>query len=173
MYRYFPYFGLFVVSVLLQVFLFDNLSLSVYFNPLVYIAFLLLLPLDAAPIVLLLSGLLLGVTMDYAMGVAGINTIATLLVAFLRPAVARIICGRDNVRDGGIPSPRRNGKRIFLNYLIVLVAIHHFTFFALEALSWSHFLLTLLRVAVSGTVSVVFIWYMDKIFSTEQTTRIL
>ena len=35
MYRTLPYFGLFAAAVLLQVFLFDNLSISVYFNPLV------------------------------------------------------------------------------------------------------------------------------------------
>ena len=39
------------------------------------------------------------------MGAAGINTIATLLIAFLRPTLAGMICGRDNVREGA--SPRR------------------------------------------------------------------
>lgn len=38
MYRTLPYLGLFAATVLLQVFLFDNLSISVYLNPLVYIA---------------------------------------------------------------------------------------------------------------------------------------
>lgn len=66
MYRTLPYFMLFVVTVLLQVFLFDNLSISIYLNPLVYVAFIALLPLDTPPIVLLLSGLAVGVTMDFA-----------------------------------------------------------------------------------------------------------
>ena len=42
MHRTLPYISLFVVTVLLQVFLFDNLSISIYLNPLVYVAFLLL-----------------------------------------------------------------------------------------------------------------------------------
>ena len=74
MYRTLPYLALFAATVLLQVFLFDNLSISVYLNPLVYIAFIVLLPLDTPPVVLLGAGLALGVTMDGAMGAAGINT---------------------------------------------------------------------------------------------------
>ena len=93
MYRTLPYIGLFAVTVLLQVFLFDNLSVSIYLNPLVYIAFLALLPLDTKPVALLGAGLLLGVVMDYAMGAAGINTIATLLIAFLRPALVNLLFG--------------------------------------------------------------------------------
>ncbi len=37
------------MTVLLQVFLFDNLSISIYLNPLVYVAFVALLPLDTPP----------------------------------------------------------------------------------------------------------------------------
>ncbi len=85
MHRTLPYLALFAVVVLLQVFLFDNLSISIYLNPLVYVAFIALLPLDTPPIVLLLSGLATGDTMDLAMGAAGENTIATLLIAFARP----------------------------------------------------------------------------------------
>ena len=43
MHRTLPYISLFVVTVLLQVFLFDNLSISIYLNPLVYVAFVALL----------------------------------------------------------------------------------------------------------------------------------
>ena len=101
--------GLFAAAALLQVFLFDNLTISIYLNPLVYIVFIALLPLDTPPAAVLGAGLALGVTMDFAMGAAGINTIATLLIAFLRPTLAGMICGRDNVREGGIPSSARLG----------------------------------------------------------------
>ena len=60
MYRTLPYFGLFAAAVLLQVFLFDNLSISVYFNPLVYIVFIALLPLETLPVAVLGAGLALG-----------------------------------------------------------------------------------------------------------------
>ena len=40
MYRTLPYLGLFAAAALLQVFLFDNLTISIYLNPLVYIVFI-------------------------------------------------------------------------------------------------------------------------------------
>lgn len=172
MVRSLPYLTLFGATVLLQVFLFDNLSISLYLNPLVYVAFIALLPMDTKPVLLLLAGLVLGVTMDYAMGAAGINTIATLLVAFLRPAVLGLFAGREDQREGGVPSPERLGKRAFVEYLAVLVVIHHAAFFVFEALSWTHLLQTLLRVALSSVVSVAFIWLIARIFTAKLSVRV-
>ena len=46
MYRTLQYALLFLVAALLQIFLFNNLSLSVYLNPLVYVVFIALLPME-------------------------------------------------------------------------------------------------------------------------------
>ena len=154
MHRTLPYLALFAVVVLLQVFLFDNLSISIYLNPLVYVAFIALLPLDTPPIVLLLSGLATGVTMDLAMGAAG------------------VLYPRDDIREGGIPSTGRLGNRVFLNYLIVLVLVHHAVFFSLEALSWAHIVRTIVRTVASGAVSVAFIWVIARIFTAKLPVRI-
>ena len=172
MHRTLPYLGLFAAAVLLQVFLFDNLTIRIYLNPLIYIVFLLLLPLDTRPIAMLGAGLALGVTMDFAMGAAGINTIATLLIAFLRPALAGMLFGRDNAREGGIPSSERLGERHFINYLVVMTLVHHAVFFSLESLSWVHVLHTLTRIAVSTVASVVFIWIIARIFTAKISVRV-
>ena len=50
MYRTVPYIVLFLILALLQIFLFDNLSISIYLCPLVYIGFIVLLPIDAPPV---------------------------------------------------------------------------------------------------------------------------
>ena len=84
MYRTVPYIVLFLILALLQIFLFDNLSISIYLCPLVYIGFIVLLPIDAPPVAVLFLALSMSVAMDWAMGAAGINTIATLPVAMLR-----------------------------------------------------------------------------------------
>ena len=50
------YIGAFIALVLLQIFLLDNISLSVFFHPMIYVAFVIMLPLDYKPLsVLLLS----------------------------------------------------------------------------------------------------------------------
>lgn len=172
MVRTLPYLVLFAAAVLLQVFLFDNLSISIYFCPLVYIAFVLLLPMDTPPAVLLLSGLALGVVTDCAMGAAGVNTIATLFLAFVRPWVLRLFTGRDDAREGGVPSPERMGGRKFVQYLAAAVVLHHAIFFPLEALSWNHLPHTLLRIVVSSASSVAFIFLIARVFTAKFPVRV-
>lgn len=172
MYRFYPYLMLFAAAVLLQIFLFDNLSISLYVTPLIYVAFIVLLPLDTPAAVLLGAGLAMGLTMDCAMGAAGINTIATLLIAFLRPWILSMFCGRDNSREGGTPSPERMGRITFLKYLVVVVLIHHAVFFFLESLSLTHVFHTLLRIFASGILTVAAVWLVMRIFTAKLPIRI-
>lgn len=172
MYRIVTYSLLFLVTVLLQVFLFDNLSVSIYLNPLIYVAFIILLPVDTAPVAVLFAGLVMGMTMDFLMGTAGINTMASLLLAFLRPYILASLYSRDDLRDGGVPSPERLGHHVFLNYLVVLVAVHHAVFFSMEALSWSHMLRVLIRIIASGSVTVAAVWLLGRIFTAKFVARL-
>ena len=101
--------------------------------------------------------------MDFMMGAAGLNTIATLLVAFVRPGLLRVLYRREDLRDGGIPSPDRLGRGVFLDYLVILILLHHTVFFALESLSWVHALRTALRIVTSSAVTVFFTWAFARI----------
>lgn len=172
MYRAFPYILLFAVAATLQLFLFNNLTLSVYFNPLVYVVFLALLPMETHPVVVLLSGFAMGLTMDWTMGAAGINTAATLPVAMVRLRLLQAVGGRENIRLGGIPSPMRLGAGNFLRYLVVLVTGQHLLFFLLESLSWQQLGHTLLRFAVSSSVAVVFVWLLARLFTAKLSVRV-
>ncbi len=158
--------------VLFQVFLFDNLSISTCCEPLVYVAFIALLPLDAPPAVMLLAGLVMGVSMDALMGAVGLNTIATLFAAFVRGVVVKLFCKRDELRESGVPCAAWLGGRVFLKYLITLILLHHALFFALEALSWAHLWHTVLRIVASSAVSVVFTWLIARVFTAQITRRI-
>ncbi len=171
MFKTISYSILFVVLVLLQVFLFDNLAISIYLNPLVYIAFVVLMPLDTKPVVMLLTALLLGVTMDWTMGAAGVNTIATLFVAFFRAMLVTLVCGHDDDRTG-CPSPERMGMRQFAEYLVILVVVHHSIFFILEALSTVHLLHTVLRIVLSSVLSAGATWLIMRIFTAKIPVRV-
>lgn len=172
MYRTRSYIALFAACVLLQLFLFDNLSVSIYLCPLVYVAFLALMPLDAAPVALLGAGAALGAVMDCATGAAGLHTLATLPVAFLRPMIAGAFCGRENAREGGIPSPERMGLSEFAGFLVSLVLLHHALYFAFETLSWSHAGHTAARIVVSGAATVAVSWLLMRLFTAKLPKRI-
>ena len=165
MYRTVPYIVLFLILALLQIFLFDNLSISIYLCPLVYIGFIVLLPIDAPPVSM-------SVAMDWAMGAAGINTIATLPVAMLRRPLLQSVCGKEGIREGGIPSSIRLGQGGFLRYLAAMVVVHHFLFFMLESLSWAQLFHTLVRLVVSSADTVSFIWLLERLLTTKLTVRL-
>lgn len=163
---------LFAVTQLLQAFLFNNLTVGAWFNPLVYVLFVALLPLDEPRGVLLLNGLAAGVVADWFMGTAGLNTIVTVFVAFMRPLMLDMLFGKESIRDGGVPSPERFTEAGFLRYATLFVAVHHLLFFLLESLSWAQIGQTLARCIVSGVVTVGFAWIMARLFTSKLTVRV-
>ena len=155
MHRTLQYAILFIVMVILQIFLFSRIGISVYVHPLVCIAFIVLLPMEIAPLALLGLGLLLGVTLDFFMATAGIHTVAALLAAFCRPALL----------NGGVPNINRIGAKKFVRYASAMILIHSTAFFLLEALSWSFFYRTALRIALSSAVTLPLVYFCQKLFS--------
>ena len=171
MYRVGYYILLFVVAALLQIFFFNTLSLWVYFAPMVYTTFVLLLPLNASSIVVLLSGLVMGVTMDLTMGTAGLNTIATLAMAYLRRPMLNLTLGADIVRDGGVPTPMRMGRRQFWQYLTIMVILHGVLFFGFEAFTTAYFGHLFLRFMVSTVASILFVRLLAALFTPKLSMR--
>ena len=90
---------IFIVSVLLQVFLFDNLTVSPYLYPLVYAGCIILLPANIDRALLLILSFALGLSVDLLSGMAGLNTIAATATGFLRPALFSLTVGKDAARE--------------------------------------------------------------------------
>ena len=110
-------------------------------------------------------GMVLGMTVDFFMGTAGINTIATLFAAFCRPAVLTLLVGKDEVKEGGVPNVNRIGLKRFLRYAGVIVLLHGTVFFVLESLTWSFFYLTLLRIICSSVITLLLVYFCQKLFA--------
>lgn len=165
------YILLFVALSLVQIFLLNNLVVGSFLCPLIYVAFLILLRLDTPPILMLGCGLAMGVLMDITMGIAGINTIASLLIAFLRPSIIRLVSPHEEVREDGIPSPERMGSTLFWSYLVVMVVLHNTLFFTLEALSWGHVLRTVVRIVVSSGATILLVWLTERLFTAKISAR--
>lgn len=163
MQRNLTYVGIFLTLVLLQVFLFDNIALSVYFHPLIYIAFIIILPLDMRPVWVLLLSALLGLTVDMATGQAGLNVMSTTAVGFMRTAIVGLICGRSMGFDDTIPSLHRFTTKNLVGYVVAMVVVHSAIYFFMESLSMMHILHTLLRLLISDIVAVFVVWYIVRL----------
>jgi len=151
------YIIIFIILILLQVLLFNNIQFSGYVNPYVYIMLLLLLPVEISPWLLLIVSFFTGLTIDFFVGTPGLHTSATVLSGFVRPYILRLISPRDGYDQGAVPSMETYGFRWFLLYTVIIVLIHHFALFYLEVFRFSDFLRTFLRVLLSTLFSVTFI----------------
>ncbi|MCC8034980.1 MAG: rod shape-determining protein MreD [Rikenellaceae bacterium] len=159
--RFIEYTVFFFAVVILQVFLFENLNLGIYIHPLVYISFIILLPMEMPAVWVLLLGLSTGMAMDATTGSGGLHTIATVATSFARPYLLPLVLGREEVKGGGIPLPARLGPGRFLRYAGMLVVLHCTVFFTFESLSWKYYHLTLLRVAASSVVTLVLLYIIQ------------
>ncbi|MBN2213729.1 MAG: rod shape-determining protein MreD [Bacteroidales bacterium] len=143
----------FFVLVLIQVLIFNNIQLSGYINPYIYILFILLLPFETPGWLLLLLGFLLGLSIDIFSDTLGMHTIASTLTAFLRPFVLDIIAPHDGYEMGTKPRVLYFGLAWFFKYAAILTIIHHIVLFYIEIFHFGGFFSTLLRVFLSSAVT--------------------
>jgi rod shape-determining protein MreD len=152
---------LFILLVLLQVLLFNNIQFSGYINPYVYVLFILLLPVEIPAWLLLILSFMTGTLIDLFSGTPGMHSSATVFAGFVRPAVLRITSTRDGYESGSGPSMYIYGLRWFLIYTTVMVLIHHTILFYLEVFRLTDFFRTFLRVILSSFFSIIFIVLLE------------
>ena len=155
-------FGLiFILLILSQILLFNNIQFSGYVNPYVYIMFILLLPIEIPSWLLLLLSFLTGIIMDFFMGSPGMHTSATLFAGFIRPYVLRVVAPRDGYESGSAPSMLIYGFRWFLFYSSIIVIAHHLILFYIEVFRFTDFFITMGRVLLSYVASIVLILLIE------------
>jgi rod shape-determining protein MreD len=151
----------FVLLVLLQVLLFNNIQFSGYVNPYVYIMFILLLPVEIPAWLLLILSFITGMIIDFYSGSPGMHSSATVLAGFVRPFILRSNSPRDGYEPGAQPSMATYGFRWFLVYTVVMVLVHHTALFYLEVFRLADFFRTLLRVILSSAFTSAFILVLE------------
>jgi rod shape-determining protein MreD len=148
------YLLIFVVSVLLQVLIFNNLLIARVITPFFYILFITLLPFNTPRSLLLLLSLALGLTIDMFTNTPGVHASASLLIGFLRPGILELISSRETLESVSAPRIKNMGLQWFAGYTAFLVIIHHLFLFFIEAFTFEGFLVTLLRIILSSVLSI-------------------
>jgi rod shape-determining protein MreD len=143
----------FVVVILFQILVMDNVMINGYMIPYIYLLFILLMPFETPRWIQLLAGFALGMTMDLFTGTLGMHTAASVLVAFVRPYLLDLLAPRDGYEAETFPRIHYYGLLWFLKYTLLIVLVHHLALFYLEVFQLKHFLSTLLRVILSSILS--------------------
>jgi rod shape-determining protein MreD len=148
---------IFIILILLQILVFNNIQFSGYINPYIYIMLILLLPVEIPSWILIIISFFTGLSVDYFSGTPGMHAGATVAAGFVRPFILRLISPHDGYESGATPSMAIYGFRWFLTYTILIVVIHHFVLFYLEVFRFTDFFRTFARVLLSSLFSVTFI----------------
>ncbi len=143
----------FLVVILFQVLVMDNVMINGYMIPYVYILFILLMPFETPRWAQLILGFILGMGIDLFLNTPGMHTAATVLVAFIRPYLLNLLAPRDGYDTDSFPRIHYYGFLWFLKYTLIIVVIHHFLLFYLEVFQLKDFLTTLSRVILSSILS--------------------
>lgn len=154
-----------VVVIMLQVILFNNITFSCYLAPMIYIAVIIMLPLETPRFLTLMIGLLLGGFIDLSMGTIGLNIAATLPIAVSRKFLVNLVgFSSSMIKVTGIPNPNKFPSAFF-SFVIIIVIVHSAIFFFLERFSIDSLWFTLLRLTLSSLVSIVVIRIVISLFS--------
>ncbi|MBQ2541115.1 MAG: rod shape-determining protein MreD [Paludibacteraceae bacterium] len=141
----------FIVLLLLQVLLINNLRISGYCHPYLYVACLLVMPITLPRWVDLIIGAFVGLILDAFCNSAGVHMAACTMVMLIRPyLIERMVVESERLTDEiNISSI---GPTSFSIYAAILIAAHHVVVFFLT--NWFHSVLfTLGQITVSAAIT--------------------
>lgn len=145
--------GRYIVVMLLQVLLLDQLQLWGACHPYVYILCLLMMPITLPHSLSMVIGAAVGLVMDIFCNSLGVHTAACILLMFIRPyLIGAIVNDKDRLNEQ--ISLRAIGMEALIKYVVILVLIHHLTVFLLAAWSWAHIGFVLLETLVSSLITI-------------------
>jgi rod shape-determining protein MreD len=132
----------FLLLLLLQAFLLNNINFFGFINPNLYLLFILVYRLDGNPTLLIILGFVMGLLLDLLTQGSGGHTIATLTIAFIRPFIIRFSFGVNyDVPMGMIKGSLLNQR---LLYLSLMVVIHHLVLYSVVYFSFEN-IITILK----------------------------
>lgn len=154
---FFQYAGRFILFVLVQVLILNNIQFSGLINPYLYIMFIIILPFEIPNWLLLFTAFALGICIDSFTNTLGMHTSAAVLIAFIRPYVLKIMAPREGYDTGTLPRVKFYGLQWFIRYSLIITVAHHFFLFYLEVFRLSDFFLTFSRAFLSSIFTMILI----------------
>jgi rod shape-determining protein MreD len=127
--------------------------LNGYFNPFLYILFLLMLPVNINKVLLLFLAFFTGLIIDIFSGTPGMHAAACLVLAFIRPGFLNLIAPREGYESTLKLTIQGMGVSTFIVYAGICTLVHHAILFFIEAFNFLNFFDLILRVFTNSLSS--------------------
>ena len=138
----------FVVLVLIQVLVLNNIHFLRVATPFLYLYFILKMPVGTSRTNVVFFSFLIGLVIDIFSNTPGMHAAACTFAGFIREPLIRLFMGKD-LPEGIYPSYKTFGYGGFFRYVLSLVVIHHVTLFLIESLTLFDPLFLALRIGAS------------------------
>lgn len=153
----------FVVLVLVQALVLNNINFMGYISPYIYILFIILYPIKNNRSLFIFLSFLLGLTIDMFSDSGGIHAAASVTIAFLRPAALKFAFGA--MYDHQTVKFATAEFISNLTYISILTIIHHAILFSLEVFNTSEVILILQKTLFSSVFTIILCILIIIIFS--------
>ncbi len=160
----------FILLVLFQGLILNNIEFGGYVNPYLYVVFILMLPLETPSWLVLVLGFVLGLCVDMFTSTIGMHISATVFLAFARVYLLKMIQPRGGYDFGLKPNVQMMGLAWYLLYAGILVLLHHLFLFYVESFKITQFFSTMGR-ALSSTFFTLVLVFIFQLFSYKSTTK--
>jgi len=129
-------FSRFFIFILLQVFVFNHVQWFGFLNPVIYLLFLILLPLEIPKSIQYIIAFVTGFIVDAFLRTYGMQAFACVLMVFIRPYIILILNGFKLLEAGVKPVPGIKNFTWILIYTLLLVFVQQVTVTILEIFQW-------------------------------------
>lgn len=137
----------FILLLVSQVTIFNEINFLGYINPYPYILFILLFPINGNKYSVLLSSFALGIIMDMFCNSGGVHAAACITLAYLRPTFLKFSFGVSYEYQTIKINDKLSSERF--SFILISVIVHHFILFILEVFRISFFFDALLKTITS------------------------
>lgn len=152
------------IFVLAQGLIFGQLNFGYGIHPMVYPLFIVLLPFDTKPILLMLWAFVAGMGVDFFMNTFGLHASAAVLVACFRPTIFRQFSPRDDYDLLKEPTANEWGYTWFIKVAGITVLLYHLWFFSLEYFKLSAWKEILSNTILSSVVTLIIFILIQVLF---------
>ena len=163
--------GLFLIMVLAQA-ICSKICLFNIAVPIIFIYFMVRLPISIGVNWMMTIGFFLGLTIDIFNNTQGMNALSCVLLAIMRRPVFRLYMPREDDITDTIPSIDSLGLGIFFRYMSTLTVIYCTLLFSIQAFSLMNISLTIQRIIASSILSTILILGFDSLATTHREKRL-
>lgn len=153
----------FIILILAQVLILNNINFLGYINPYVYILFILLFPVKNNRTLFVFLSFLLGLCVDLFSDSGGVHAAASVFIAYIRPPVLKFSFGMIYEHQSIKFAQTEAGNRLV--YFSILSVIHHFIMFSLEVFNTSNIILILQKTLFSSIFTILLCSLITVLFS--------